>query len=182
MATLVESTRSTPATVTRAILFTDVVRSTEALERMGVDAWADAIDHHRRSVAVVVGGAGGVVSAFTGDGYMVTFDDVAGATHSALRLQWALWAQRELGVRIGLAAGAVRPMADGNYLGLAVNRAARLCDACQRGEVLVDEVAWAQTVAQVALPPAEVVTLHSRGFRDPIRAVRSGPLTDGSLR
>lgn len=181
MSTLVDPTSVTPTTVTRAIIFTDVVRSTETLEQMGVDAWAEAIEHHRRSIDAIVAAAGGVVAAFTGDGYMVAFDELPAAINSALRLQWALWAQRELGVRIGLAAGPVRPMQDGNYLGLAVNRASRLCDACGPGEVLIDRSAWVEAIAALTLPPAEVITLNSRGFREPIRAVRSRALSDGSL-
>ena len=171
----------TSTTVMRAILFTDVVASTEELERMGVAAWSRAIDHHRRSLEAVVNSAGGVVASFTGDGYMVAFDDVPAGVASAFRLQWAMWAQRELAFRIGVSAGAVLPMDDGNYLGLSVNCASRLCDACEPGEVLIEASAWVHAASDLALPRLEPVSLQARGFRETIGAFRAKPLTYGSL-
>jgi class 3 adenylate cyclase len=181
MAATTYATSETKTTVHRAILFTDVVGSTEELERIGVDAWARVLDHHRRSVQAIVSSRRGVVSSFTGDGYMVAFDDVASGVDAALRLQWAMWAQRELAVRIGVASGAVLPMTTGNFLGLTVNRASRLCDACETGEVLIDEQSWRTATVELALEPLEAVAVAGRGFRTPIRARRAGPLSTGSL-
>jgi class 3 adenylate cyclase len=70
----------------RSILFSDIVPSTTALERVGNRRWSDVIRHHRRSIGAVSHRRRGQVIGFTGDGFMVAFEREIDAVDCALRL------------------------------------------------------------------------------------------------
>ena len=123
-----------------AVLFTDVVGSTRLLARLGDDA-ADAV---RRSHFAVLRDAianhRGRELKSLGDGLMVAFADPAAALAAVVearrrlgRLQVDGWTPR---MRAGLHSGRPRRVG-GDYLGVAVNTAARLGDAGKADEILV---------------------------------------------
>ncbi len=161
------------------MLFTDVVDSTRRLEGAGIDRWDDVIDHHRRSVAAVTAAHRGSVRTFTGDGFLVVFDDAGRGVSAALRLHYALWAQRELDVRIGVASGPVVPDEHLDVIGLCVHKAARLCAACEPGGVVIEEATYHAASASASLPPLIRGTLQLRGFRDVTR-IRRAPAKEGA--
>ncbi len=128
-----------------ALLFTDLVGSTELLGRLGDDA-ADELrrDHFallRRSVAE----AGGREVKTLGDGLMATFDSPQAALRSAVAIQRAVDAanllnpDRALAVRVGIHAGEPA-QEDGDLFGTPVVVAKRLCDAAQGGQILASEL------------------------------------------
>lgn len=163
--------------VDRTFLFTDIVGSTQQLESAGIREWAALIDHHRRSVRAVASVDQGTITGFTGDGFVVVFETEAAGVHAALRLQYALWVQRELDVRIGVAAGRVLPFQSETYVGLCIHRAARLCAACKPGEAIVEDTTYQRASKDRALPALPTRTLRVRGFKDPAAVRVSDPVS-----
>jgi class 3 adenylate cyclase len=93
-----------------------------------------------------------------GDGVMSTFASARQAIDAAQRCREAS-AQQELPLHLGIHAGDVIRERD-NVYGGAVNIAARICDACLPGEILVSEI-----VRGLARTSAGV-TFEDRGERD----------------
>lgn len=157
----------------RTFLFTDIVASTEALERIGVREWSSLLDRHRRSIAVLAESHHGQVAAFLGDGFMVVFDDAAEAALCAIRLQYAFLAQDELRIRIGAESGEVVILANNHFVGLCIHTASRLCDSCEEGQVLLGDRCVELARASVALPQLKPVDLRLRGRSTLVRSYLS---------
>jgi class 3 adenylate cyclase len=122
-----------------AILFTDVVGSTELLDRLGDDAAHDLRRRHFALLRRIVRDQGGHEVKSLGDGLMIAFRSARAAVTCALAMQRAVDADEDpLELRIGIASGeTVRE--DGDYFGRPVIVARRLCDAARAGDVLVSE-------------------------------------------
>ena len=72
-----------PRTLLRAVLFTDIVRSTEHLARIGDRAWRDVlVAHDERATRTIAAHTGRVVKS-TGDGLLATFEGPAQAVRAA---------------------------------------------------------------------------------------------------
>lgn len=124
------------------IVFTDVERSTETLERLGEDRWFKLMLIHNEIVRTTVAGHGGTVVKSQGDGFMMTFASAAAALECATALQRAFAGHNELNpdqrlpVRIGLHTGNIFQLED-DVLGKAVVMAARITGQASGGEILV---------------------------------------------
>jgi len=118
-----------------AILFTDIVGSTQRAATLGDRAWRDVIESHDVIARSVVEQHRGRVVKTTGDGVLATFDGPGRAIRCALALGDAL---RPLGLEIcaGLHTGEVEVLAD-DIAGIAVHIASRVLSAAEPGEVLV---------------------------------------------
>ncbi len=156
-----------PRWVDRTVAFTDIVASTRHLESVGLEAWSGVIERHFRSVKSIVEEHCGTITSFLGDGFMMVFPHPVDAVRSAIHLQDAMRQQHEVEVRIGIASGPVLPMSIGNWLGLCIHRAARLCDATRAGGIMIDEQAFEIASRQVSLPQFPRQTVHVRGCRQP---------------
>ncbi len=144
-----------------AILFTDLVGfsswALEAGDRLAIELlreFAEAVE------PPVLGQRGEVVKRL-GDGVMAAFWDASGATEAAFAAHERT-AAIEVGgyrprLRTGIHLGRPRKLG-GDYLGVDVNIAARLCAAAKPGEILVSDPVVA------ALDPAGV-SAKSRRFR-----------------
>ena len=125
----------------RAVMFTDIVGSTEMMTRLGDAAALELVRVHdalvRRGLAVNQGRE----VKHTGDGIMAAFDNVAHAVRAASDIQWHFWlynlnAAESLSVRIGIHAG--EPLADHNDLfGATVHLACRLCAEAEVDGIVV---------------------------------------------
>ena len=117
------------------LLFTDIVSSTETVERLGDRAWQRLLEQHWRIVRSELAAFGGTEVDNAGDGFFATFDMPARAVRCAEAIDAAL-ARIGLAVRAGIHAGecAVR---DGRVNGVAVHVAARIAEMALPGEVLV---------------------------------------------
>jgi class 3 adenylate cyclase len=121
-----------------AVLFTDIVSSTEHQTRLGPREWSRLTDHHDAMVRAVLGRHRGREVKTVGDGFLVTF----GSTGQALRCAGEILAQAKnlgLDLRAGVHTGDIE-IRDNDVAGLPVNIAKRLCDLAKPGEVLVNEV------------------------------------------
>ncbi|MEO7332428.1 MAG: adenylate/guanylate cyclase domain-containing protein [Gemmatimonadales bacterium] len=117
------------------VLFTDIVASTAAAERLGDRAWARLMTTHHEDVRGLLEAHKGYEVKMTGDGFLATFDSPGRAIVCALRICHAAQA---LGIetRAGIHTGEV-VVAGGDLRGVAVHMAARIMDSGGPGEVLV---------------------------------------------
>jgi predicted ATPase/class 3 adenylate cyclase len=130
-------------TGTVTFLFTDVEGSTRLWEA-APDAMRTALARHDEIVRGVIGQHGGHVFSSGGDGVAAAFNRAGDAVATALEAQGALagvaWPDSaRIRVRMGLHTGEVEER-DGDYLGAAVNRAARLMAVAHGGQVVCSDV------------------------------------------
>jgi len=127
----------------RAILFTDIVGSTEMTSRLGDRMATELVRAHDAVVRRCLGQSAGREVKHTGDGIMAAFASITAAVDCAIAIQQGF--ERYNGgnpepihVRIGLDCG--EPVEDSNDLfGSTVQLAARLCAAASADQVLVSE-------------------------------------------
>jgi class 3 adenylate cyclase len=129
---------SEPDRALAAILFTDMVGSTQQLSAAGDRAWRNLLDSHDVVARTVVEQHGGRLvrtTVTTGDGILATFDGPGRAIRCALALADAL---RPLGIQIraGLHTGEVENR-EADIAGIAVHIAARVLDAAGANELMV---------------------------------------------
>lgn len=126
---------------TVTLMFTDIEDSTKMATRLGDRAWSSLIRAHDRTIGGIADRHGGVVVKTLGDGAMVAFNSTREAVASAREVQRAFQSDvdgAQIRARIGLHVGdAVHTGAD--YLGLAVNKAARVAAAARGGETLISD-------------------------------------------
>jgi class 3 adenylate cyclase len=117
------------------VLFTDVVSSTELLERVGDAAYRQLRSNHERSVRLAVETSGGRLITVIGDGTFSVFDSPT----KAVRCAAAICRDAEeagLTVRAGIHTGELEHDAL-NVTGLTVHIGARVGAAADPGQVLV---------------------------------------------
>lgn len=160
----------------RTIVFTDIVGSTDAAQRLGDEVAMAMLHNHNRIVRENLQAQGGREVKHTGDGIMASFKSVSGAIRCALAVQTELEAHNsssdshDVHVRIGLAAG--EPIAEEDDLfGSAVNLAARVCGVADAGAVFVTNV-----VKELSLGKnfefEHVADVELKGFPHPVPVSR----------
>ena len=159
----------------RAVMFTDIVGSTEMTTRLGDAAALNLVRVHDALVRRGLAANRGREIKHTGDGIMAVFDDVPRALRAAADIQWHFWlynldAAESLSVRIGIHAG--EPLEHHNDLfGATVHLACRLC-----AEAEVDGIVVSGLVRELCtLDKALFLGLGERrlkGFADPVPVFR----------
>ena len=117
---------------TITFLFTDIEGSTRLLEELGAEGYEAALAEHRRVLRDAFEKHGGVEVDTQGDAFFVAFPTAPGALGAAAEAQAAL----ALPVRMGIHTGTPHVGEEG-YVGMDVNRAARIAAAGHGGQVLV---------------------------------------------
>jgi predicted ATPase/class 3 adenylate cyclase len=141
-------------TGTVTFLFTDIEGSTRLLQELGGDRYAVIRDEHAGVVRRALAEAGGVEVSTQGDSFFAVFTTPVAALRAAVAAQRGLaahpWpADGVVRVRMGLHTG--EGVAGGDdYVGIDVNRAARIAAAAHGGQVLVSEAT--RGLVQRALP------------------------------
>jgi len=128
-------------TSTVTFLFSDVEGSTALLRKLR-DDYRAVMGQHEELMRAAWEGSGRELDA-DGDSFFVAFGRPKQAVDAAVAAQRALaehpWPDDvELRVRIGIHTGEASLVGD-QYVGLAVHRAARICDAGHGGQILVSE-------------------------------------------
>jgi len=130
---------------TIAIVFTDMVGSTDLTSEHGDQIAQDILRAHNSAVRSALGRFAGKEIKHTGDGIMATFDHVPDAVAGMIDVLRAVRAHNEaepkipLRIRIGINAG--EPIsAENDYYGLAVTIAARVCAKADMDQILVSQV------------------------------------------
>jgi predicted ATPase/class 3 adenylate cyclase len=129
-------------TGTVTFLFTDIEGSTRLLQELG-DRYAAVRDEHAAILRRAVAEAGGVEVSTEGDSFFVAFPSPLAAVRAAVAAQRGLAAHdwppgRPVRVRMGLHTGE-GVLGGDNYVGLDVNRAARIAAAGHGGQVIVSD-------------------------------------------
>ena len=127
-----------------AVVFTDIVRSTDHPAQLG----GAAADAHHAEVDVLtrraVESGRGVVVKSLGDGLMAVFRVPTDAVRASVEVQRQLARRNRhssvaVTLRVGIAVGEI-DVVDGDVHGYPVNEAARLCAAADPSGVLVSEL------------------------------------------
>jgi class 3 adenylate cyclase len=156
----------------RAIMFTDLVGSTEVSTRDGDATAMELLHRHDEIVRAALQSQGGREVKHTGDGIFASFSYVSRAVDCAVQIQ------REFGepttadaeggrVRIGISAG--EPVSRNEDLfGAAVNLAARICGHADPGQILVSSAVRELSVGK-PLEFHDRGPIALKGFDDPVR-------------
>jgi class 3 adenylate cyclase len=134
--------------VLTAVLFTDIVRSTEQATALGPRAWRKLSGEHDALVRTALRRHRGREIKTIGDGFLATFDSGMRAVRSAVEISRGA-STLGLAVRAGVHAGDVE-VRGADVAGLAVTIAKRICDVAGPGQVLVSETIRELTVGSSA--------------------------------
>jgi class 3 adenylate cyclase/Flp pilus assembly protein TadD/predicted Ser/Thr protein kinase len=128
-----------------AVLFTDVVASTEYFDRYGDTAGFAMVDRHAQLEGGIVREFEGRVVKTIGDSVMAEFSDPAACVRAAIELQRKLYSMNEklpqrdrLQLRIGINYGSCFRQ-EGDLFGDAVNLAARITKYSGPGQILISK-------------------------------------------
>jgi class 3 adenylate cyclase len=152
---------------TVTLLFTDIEGSTRLLREAGAEYGA-VLDGHRAVIRDVVLANHGREIDSQGDSFFAVFDSARDGVGAAAAIQKALaspeWPfAHRVHVRIGLDTG--EPTADGQYIGLVVHRAARICAAANGGQVMLS-AATRSVLGVEAISGTALLDLGARALKD----------------
>lgn len=164
-------TKAIDDTAFRAIMFTDIVGSTEMTAQVGDTMAVELLRAHDAIIRRCLEHHGGAEVKHLGDGIMASFDDVPASVVCAdmILSEFVSYNDKSkmpIRVRIGIHAG--EPVEDSDDLfGAAVQMASRICDIAQAESVLVSAaVRDACDGAGLAFAPSGSKTL--KGFAEPV--------------
>jgi class 3 adenylate cyclase len=130
---------------TATVLFTDLVASTQLVQRVGPDRASEVLARHFAALRDALAVHRGSEVKTLGDGIMAVFDSVTDGLACAVTMQRAVARQNRLDssihlqIRIGLATG--ETSFDGeDYFGQPVIQASRLCAEAAGGGILVSDL------------------------------------------
>ena len=121
--------------VLATVVFSDIVESTRAAERLGDRQWRGLLDQHDSVVERLIERFRGRKVKSTGDGVLAVFDGPGRAVRCAVAMRDGL-SGLGLEIRLGIHAGEVEVRGD-DISGIAVNLAQRVESHARPGEVLV---------------------------------------------
>src|SRR5262245_23728236 len=154
------------------VLFTDLVSSTELLQRLGDEQAQRVFQAHHRLLRDAVAMHGGQEVKWTGDGLMATFASSADAVRCAVAMQQTTRgraAGERLAMRAGLHVGeALRD--EGDWVGASVVVARRLCERAAAGQILCSALVVELLGGRRAFRFGEVGALDLKGFAAPVAA------------
>jgi len=148
-----------PQRIVAALMFTDLVASTERAAALGDSRWKEVLDRHDRTVRAAVGSCGGTVVKTTGDGVLALLPSAAAGLRAAERIRVTLGTDG-LEVRIGLHVGDVDRRGD-DVSGVGVHIAARVMSIADAGQIVVT----ASVLASVAGQAATFAPLGARNLK-----------------
>ena len=156
----------------RAIMFTDLVGSTQISSRDGDARALEVLGHHDRIVREALASRGGREVKHTGDGIFASFSYVSAAVECAVQIQHSFGEpvpadSDDPRVRIGISVG--EPVSKHEDLfGAVVNLASRICGHAQPGQILVSSAVRELSVGK-PLSFEDRGPIALKGFDDPIR-------------
>jgi class 3 adenylate cyclase len=124
-----------PTTLLRAVLFTDIVSSTEHLARVGDRAWRDVLVAHDDRATRAIGAHDGRVVKSTGDGLLAIFEGPAQAVRAARAITDAV-RDLEIQIRAGVHVGEIETRG-ADVAGVTVHIASRVAALAGADQVLV---------------------------------------------
>ena len=166
---------STVTTENVAVLFTDIVGSTELSQRLSQDLADEVRRDHVSVLRQAIAEAGGREVKNLGDGLMVVFSSASAALACAVAMQQGVelanrGADHAVGLRVGISGGEVVTEED-DYFGDPVVEAARLCARCDAGQVLAAQIVPAMAGRRSKIECQEVGELELKGLPEPVPTV-----------
>jgi class 3 adenylate cyclase len=158
-----------------AILFTDVVGSTELSQRLSPEFADEVRRGHFSILRQALAESGGIEVKNLGDGLMVVFASASAALTCAVAMQQGVerdnrGQEQTVGLRVGLSGGEVT-REDEDYFGDPVVEAARLCANCERGQILSADVVRAMAGRRSRHKCNSLGSLSLKGLPDPVETV-----------
>jgi class 3 adenylate cyclase/tetratricopeptide (TPR) repeat protein len=162
-------------TESATILFTDVVGSTELAQRLSAEVADEVRRGHFSILRQAIAEAGGTEVKNLGDGLMVVFTSASAALAAAVAMQQGVERdnrdrEHSVGLRVGLSGGEVT-REDDDYFGDPVIEAARLCAACESGQVLAADIVRATAGRRSRHQCRSLGELALKGLSDPVETV-----------
>jgi class 3 adenylate cyclase/tetratricopeptide (TPR) repeat protein len=161
---------TTDRAATTTILFSDLVGSTELMQRAGDDDAQRIFKAHYQLLRDAVSANGGAEVKSLGDGLMVAFASTADAVRCAVTMQQASRRPvngERLAIKVGINAGdALRD--EGDYFGTAVVTARRLCDRAGPGQILCSAVIESLLAGRQAFSFRDLGDLELKGITAPV--------------
>ncbi len=159
-----------PPRVERAFGFVDLCGFTDFADAYGDDKAADVLRLLRASIREAATYHGVRVDKWLGDGAMLVGVETAALLAALVEVKWALPGRITLCLRAGLAAGPVMVFEGDDYVGRAVNLAAKLCELAGADQILAPaEAAQSCPVGLRAWPAG---SRRVPGFAQPVELVR----------
>lgn len=151
----------------RTILFTDLVDSVALTMHLGDARAIELLDRHDQAISSAIEPHGGRIVKHTGDGFLISFDEVDEALRAAVRIQRDVSPLHDLlAVKIGINPG--NPVERGEDLfGMTVQIAARVCERADPSRILVTGI-----VRELSDDPALADFFVDRG-RVPLKGYES---------
>ena len=148
---------------TFTFLFTDIEGSTDLVRSIGRERYGELLDRHRAILREVWGRHAGVEQSTEGDSFFVVFAEAPAAIRAAVEAQRAVLAEpwpddAPIRVRMGLHSGGAEKTGE-SFVGLNVNRAARIAAVARGGQVIVSGL----TRDLLADEPVEGIDLRDLG-------------------
>lgn len=142
-------------TGTVTFLFSDMEGSTRLVQEVGPAAFTRMLERHNEILRAAFEAHGGIERGTQGDSFLVMFAEAPSAVAAAAEAQTTLAAEAwpdgiDVRVRMGLHTG-VGTLGGDDYVGIDVNRAARVAAAAHGGQVLLSDATRALTA--LAMPP-----------------------------
>ncbi len=158
-----------------AILFTDIVGSTELSQRLSAEVADEVRRGHFSILRQAITESGGTEVKNLGDGLMVVFSAASAALGCAVGMQQGVDkgnrdGAEPVGLRIGLSVGEASNE-DGDYFGDPVVEAARLCSRCDTGQILATDLVRAMAGRRSRHPCRPLGELTLKGLPDPLETV-----------
>ena len=151
----------------RTIVFTDIVGSTELLDSLGQAEYMVLLTEHDLTIRKSLISWKGREVKHTGDGFMISFEDVSRALGWAIDVRDTFASHADLDIRIGLAAG--EPVDhDEDIFGAAVTLASRICGVARPGTVKVSDIVH-DLGADAGFTFESGAEESLKGFADPVK-------------
>ena len=165
---------SSSSTQTVSVLITDLVGSTAMADRLGPARAEQLRSEHFELLREALERTGGREVKNLGDGLMVAFDSASKSLECAVDMQQTIdarnrRAEEQVGVRIGVSLGDATAE-EGDYFGFPSVEAARLCDAAEGGQIVVNELVRLVAGARDGDDFRSLGALELKGISEPVRA------------
>lgn len=154
--------------VERCFAFVDLSGFTAFTEHYGDERTVTVLTGFRGRVREIAARRGVRVTKWLGDGAMLSSADTGAVVAMSIELAERIPDSVPLGIRAGLATGAVIMFEGDDYIGRPANVAARLCDAASTGEILATREVASQAPRWVAAAPVVPYLVH--GLDRPVEA------------
>src|SRR5262249_48460283 len=155
----------------RTFLFADLRGYTAYVEQHGDVAAAALLARYREIVRAAIAENSGVEVKTEGDSFYLVFDSSVGAGRCAMAIQHQAAQEQSEGLENGLGGHEGEAVDfDAQYVGSAVNIAARLAGLAVSGEVLISETVRGLIRTALSVPFESRGALPLKGIDEPIRA------------